>query len=185
MSIHVYVALKLVIKRKGWSRSLVLRRQNWGVYTAICRATSKCVKMPFIVWISWKNWTICSVHMPSEPKDPYWRFSVWICACYTPSSLLYIFFTSVREVHTEFCSQVHRDWDGRKPVVSLFYKSTMFCCYYECTQINVESLQIWNMYYSYLDDQKSDRIGTSICHAVSSLYSAYTPHRHLNSAHFC
>ncbi len=57
--------------------------------------------------------------------------------------------------------------------LSLFYKST-FYCYYECTQINVESLQIWKMYNSYLFDQKlqsilraKERSGASICPAVS------------------
>ncbi len=30
---------------------------NWGVYTAICRATSKSAKTAFIFWISWKKLT--------------------------------------------------------------------------------------------------------------------------------
>ncbi len=38
-------------------------------------------------------------------------------------------------------------------LLSLFYKNAMFC-YCECTQINVESLQFRNMYYSYVYDQK-------------------------------
>ncbi len=45
-----------------------------GVYTAICHATSKTVKAPFIIWISWKKikkYCIHSVHMRTEPKDPY------------------------------------------------------------------------------------------------------------------
>ncbi len=36
-------------------------------------------------------------------------------------------FISVRQVYTE-------------SVFALFYKSTVFCCYCECTQINAESL---------------------------------------------
>ncbi len=61
MFIHVYFTFKLVVKRKWW-----LRR---GFYKAICHdATSKSTKMAFIVWISWKNGMICSVHMHSELK---------------------------------------------------------------------------------------------------------------------
>ncbi len=35
-------------------------------------------------------------------------------------------------------------------LVLLFYKSAMFCCYCEHTKINVEPLQIQNIYSSYL-----------------------------------
>ncbi len=168
-------------------------RQNGGVYTAICRATLKSAKTAFIVWISWKKMErfvryTCLPNRKTRTENLRYEY-----VHVTPllSLSIYIFHICKGSTHRilELRAQVHRDWDGRKPVLSLFYKSAMFC-YCECTQINVESLQIWNMYYSYLYDQKSilrasDRIGTSICHAVSSLYSAYTPHRHLNSAHLC
>ncbi len=35
----------------------------------------------------------------------------------------------------------------------LFYKSTMFCWCCECTQIKVDPLQFWMMYYSYICEQ--------------------------------
>ncbi len=34
----------------------------WGVYTAVCHATSKTVKTPLIIWISQKK-KMCSIHM--------------------------------------------------------------------------------------------------------------------------
>ncbi len=40
------------------------------------------------------------------------------------------------------------DQDNRKCILFAFIILSMFCCYCECSQINVESLQIWNMYYS-------------------------------------
>ncbi len=40
------------------------------------------------------------------------------------------------------------------PRLFSFYKSTKFCCYYECIQIKVDPLQIRLMYCSYLYDQK-------------------------------
>ncbi len=59
------------------------------------------------------------------------------------------------KIYMEFHVQVHRDRDGCKRILfALFYKSTMFRCYCECTQINVESLQILNMYSFYLYEQK-------------------------------
>ncbi len=32
-------------------------------------------------------------------------------------------------------------------LLSLFYKSTKFCCYYDCIQIKVDPLQIWLIEY--------------------------------------
>ncbi len=55
MFIHVYFALKLVVKREGWSCMVV--------YTAICRTMSKSAKTAFIVRISWKKGTIWCVHV--------------------------------------------------------------------------------------------------------------------------
>ncbi len=65
--------------------------------------------------------------------------------------------------------------ESASSLLSLFYKST-FCCYCECTQINVESLQIWKMFKSYL--HKWGSIWRNREHRTDTL------HRHFNSTHF-
>ncbi len=57
---------------------------------------------------------------------------------------IYIFIDVFKaKIYMEFHVQVHRDRDGCKRILfALFYKSTMFRCYCECTQINVQSLHI-------------------------------------------
>ncbi len=89
-------------------------------------------------------------------------FSIWIGSFESRHFTLYryIFHVCKASIHgvSDFCAQVYRDRDSRFCafcMVSLFFKRAMFCCYCECTQINVESLQILKMYYSYLYDQKS------------------------------
>ncbi len=54
---RLYSVLKHVIKRKGWSRSLELCCQSWGVYTAICHAIY-CLN-----FLKLKKSCICSVHV--------------------------------------------------------------------------------------------------------------------------
>ncbi len=50
-----------------------------------------------------------------------------------------------------------RDRAGREPpcLFSLFFKSTLFCCYYDYTQIKVDPLQFQTIPYSYLYDQNT------------------------------
>ncbi len=57
---------------------------------------------------------------------------------------IYIFIDVFKaKIYMQFHVQVHRDGDGCKRILfALFYKSTMFRCYYECTNLNVESLHI-------------------------------------------
>ncbi len=72
----------------------------------------------------------------------------------------------------EFCAEVRRDQDGRKRIMfALIILQKRWYC--ECTQINVESLSIWKMYYSYQNEQTwqsilgvSERTGAFICPAV-------------------
>ncbi len=105
-------------------------------------------------------------------------FSIWTGLFESRHFALYRYiFMSVRQTYTEFRSFALKFTEIKMAesascLLSLFYKSAMFCCYCECTQINVESLQIRKMYYSYLYDQKwqsilraSERTGASICHA--------------------
>ncbi len=80
------------VKTKRKEEGITLRAavRTRGVYTAICHASSKSAKTAFIVWISWKKIIICSVQTEqistdqysteprTEPKDLYWKFSVWI-----------------------------------------------------------------------------------------------------------
>ncbi len=92
-------------------------------------------------------------------------------------SIVYIFLMSIRQRYTRSFALKFTETETAKStscLLSLFYKS-VFCCYCECTQINVESLQIRKMYYSYLYEQKWWRIlrasectGTSICAVVSA-----------------
>ncbi len=71
-------------------------------------------------------------------------------------------------------------------LLSLFYKSAMFCCYCECTQINVKSLQIRNVLLlsvrpkmrEYFKSKWSLRRLHLSC---SELLFSSTRHRHLNS----
>ncbi len=56
---------------------------------------------------------------------------------YRYSPTIYIFIDVFKaKIYMQFHVQVHRDRDGCKRILfALFYKSTMFRCYYECTQI--------------------------------------------------
>ncbi len=113
-------------------------------------------------------------------------FSIWIGSFESRYFTLYryIFVMSVRQRYTEFHAQVHRPRRQKAhPVCFHYFTKARFV---ECTQINVESLQIWKMYYSYLYDQKwwsnlraSECTGASICPSVYA--TVQLPHRHLNS----
>ncbi len=103
---------------------------------------------------------------------------------------IYIFIDLFKaKIYMQFHVQVHRDRDGYKRVLfALFYKSTKFRCHCECTQINVESLHIWNMYYFYLYEQKfwmfKEQVSAPAPQSVLQWALLSTPHKHFHSAHF-
>ncbi len=95
------------------------------------------------------------------PQPRFW-FMVWFSfelvhlKVDISSSIDIFFYVCKAKVYTEFCAQVHRDRDGRMRILFALYYFTKACffCYCECTQLKVESLQIWKMYYYYLYEQK-------------------------------
>ncbi len=111
-------------------------------------------------------------------------FFIWIDHLKVDISLsIDILFMSVRQVYPEFrlvffltrSSSQRLRWQKAHPVCfHYFAKVQCFVVMLHTNKLNVESLLIQRMCYSYLYDQKwrsilsaSDRTGTSICHAVS------------------
>ncbi len=83
----------------------------------------------------------CFFHK-SHPAYKYW-FSVWIGSFESRHFTLNICFSYKASIHGVSRSSSQTETaESSSCLISLFYKSTMFCCYCECTQINVKSLQI-------------------------------------------
>ncbi len=119
-------------------------------------------------------------------------FYIWIKSFKSRYFTLYkysiscISFMSVKQVaytrSFEFHAQVHRDQDGRKPILFPFI----------ILQKHNDLLLLWvhtNKCRVFTDLQSilraSDCTSANICPAVSALlFSFHTLHRHLNSAHF-
>ncbi len=111
-------------------------------------------------------------------------FFIWIDHLKVDISLsIDILFMSVRQVYPEFrlvffdalkFTETEMVWWWHPVCFHYFAKVQCFVVMLHTNKLNVESLLIQRMYYSYLYDQKwrsilraSDRTGTSICHAVS------------------
>ncbi len=93
---------------------------------------------------------------------------------------IHIFIMSVRQIFTEI-QVVLFTWrkltetkmDESAPCLfSLFYKSTLFCCNYDYTQIKVGPLQFQTMPYTYLYDQMIKRLW--------SIFSYFCDHQEKN-----
>ncbi len=127
--------------------------------------------------------TVCKFHTDYIIWE--FLFSIWIGSFESRHFTLSIFLMSVRQRYTQ--SFVLKFTETAE-ICFILQK----CFVIVSAQINVESLQIWKMYYSYLYDQKrrsilraNNHTDTSIYPAVSVLmFSFHSPHRHMNSTHF-
>ncbi len=97
-------------------------------------------------------------------------------------------FTVTLGIHTGSKQRVTREWILKFTWdlnASCLLKSATFRCYSECTQINVESLQIRKMYWAtFICMTKNDGdFKSKWAHRSLSCANAL-PHKHFNSAHF-
>ncbi len=93
-----------------------------------------------------ENWSWCGFHMYYLNRE--YLFWTWLHLKVDISGFLYTYM-SVRQVFAEvhvvlfMClwREVSQRWQRTHRLCSLFYKSTLFCCYDDFTQIKVDALQ--------------------------------------------
>ncbi len=114
--------------------------------------------------MSWdgKNWTSCWFHTDYFNRE--YLFWTWLTSFKSRHFKLsvHIFFMSLRQVFTKihvvlFMCLWREVTESEKAentpcLFSLFYESTLFCCYDDYTQIKVDPLQFQRIPYSYLYD---------------------------------
>ncbi len=72
--------------------------------------------------------------------------------------MYYVCEACIRGVSVDLCEALLFETRRQKSCLfSLFYVSTTFCWYCECTQIKVDPFQFRMMYYAYLHEQKWQR----------------------------
>ncbi len=163
--VGVYISARLTWMFKIWKAELLV-----GVATLE------------IMSLDGKNWSSRWFHTDYFIRE--YLFLRWLTSFKSRWFTLYIhiFLMSVRQVFAEIqvvlftClwREVTETETAERAscLFSLFYKSTLFSCYYDYTQIQLDPLQIQMIPYSYLYDQKLQSIFSSFQgHILYDIYS--------------